>query len=164
MFIVSLSKWSLTFKIIPGVPPRIDLILLVLICRVTPNNYKVVGRAGVKYVLSNTNTNTLFLRVSNTNTNLYKYTGENLIKYKYKYSPSNTNTNTNTHWGRDKIAAILQMTYSNSLYCKKIVSNFTENCFQRSNLPQASIGSDNGLALSRQQAIIWPMMAQLTDA
>ena len=95
----------------------------------------------------------------------YKYTGENLIKYKYKYkySPSNTNTNTNTHWGRDKIAAILQMTYSNSLYCK-IVSNFTENCFQRSNLPQASIGSDNGLALSRQQAIIWPMMAQFTDA
>ena len=35
-FIVSLWKWSLTFKIIPGVPPRIDLILLVLICRVTP--------------------------------------------------------------------------------------------------------------------------------
>ena len=36
VFTVSLSKWSLTFKIIPGVPPRIDLILLVLICRVTP--------------------------------------------------------------------------------------------------------------------------------
>ena len=43
VFIVSLSKWSLTFKIIPGVPPRKDLILLVLICRVTPNDYKVVG-------------------------------------------------------------------------------------------------------------------------
>ena len=42
VFIVSLSKWPLTFKIIPGIPPRIDLILLVLICRVTPNN-KVVG-------------------------------------------------------------------------------------------------------------------------
>ena len=41
VFILSLSKWSLTFKI--GVPPRIDLILLVLICRVTPNNNKVVG-------------------------------------------------------------------------------------------------------------------------
>ena len=53
----------------------------------------------------------------------YKYTGKNLIKYKYKYkySLSNTNTNTNTQWGRDKIAAILQMIYSNSLYCKKIV-------------------------------------------
>ena len=51
----------------------------------------------------------------------YKYTGKNLIKYKYKYSSSNTNTNTNTHWGRDKIAAILQMTDSNLLYCKKIV-------------------------------------------
>ena len=36
VFIVSLSKRSLTFKIIPGIPPRIDLILLVLICRVTP--------------------------------------------------------------------------------------------------------------------------------
>ena len=50
-----------------------------------------------------------------------------MIKYKYKYkckhSPSNTNTNTNTntHWGQDKIAAILQMTYSNAFYCKKIV-------------------------------------------
>ena len=43
VFIVSLSKWSFTFKMIPGVPLRIDLILLVLICRVTPNNYKVVG-------------------------------------------------------------------------------------------------------------------------
>ena len=53
----------------------------------------------------------------------YKYTGKNLIKYKYKYkySSSNTNTNTNTQWGRDKIAAILQMTFSNSLYWKKIV-------------------------------------------
>ena len=36
-----------------------------------------------------------------------------LIKYKEK--------NTNTQWGRDKIAAILQMTYQNLLYCKKIV-------------------------------------------
>ena len=53
----------------------------------------------------------------------YKYSGKNLIKYKYKYkySLSNTNTNTNTQWGRDKIAAILQMTYQNLLYCKKIV-------------------------------------------
>ena len=36
VFIVSLSKWSFTFKMIPGVPLRIDLILLVLICRVPP--------------------------------------------------------------------------------------------------------------------------------
>ena len=56
----------------------------------------------------------------------YKYTGKNLIKYKYKYkySSSSTNTNTNTQWGRDKIAAILQMTYWNLLYCKKIVYTF----------------------------------------
>ena len=55
----------------------------------------------------------------------YKYTGKNLIKYKYKYkySSSNTNTNTNTQWGRDKIAAILQMTYW-ILYCKKIDYTF----------------------------------------
>ena len=69
----------------------------------------------------------------------YKYTGKNLIKYKYKYSSSNTNTNTNTQWGRDKIAAILQMTYQNLWYCNCledcfIYSDFTENCFQRSNL------------------------------
>ena len=36
-----------------------------------------------------------------------------LIKYKEK--------NTNTQWDRDKIAAILQMTYQNLLYCKNIV-------------------------------------------
>ena len=68
----------------------------------------------------------------------YKYTGENLIKYKYKYkySSSNTNTNTNTQWGRDKIAAILQMTYWNLLYCKKIVYTFKFHwkLFPRSNL------------------------------
>ena len=45
----------------------------------------------------------------------YKHTCKNLIKYKYS-SP-----NTNTQWGRDNIAAILQMTYSNPLYCKMIV-------------------------------------------
>ena len=39
----------------------------------------------------------------------YKYTGKNLIKYKYKYKYSSSNTNTNTQWGRDKIAAILQI-------------------------------------------------------
>ena len=54
----------------------------------------------------------------------YKYTGKNLIKYKYKYKYSSSNTNTNTQWGRDKIAAILQMTYWNLLYCKKIVYTF----------------------------------------
>ena len=56
----------------------------------------------------------------------YKYIGKNLIKYKYKYkySSSNTNTNTNTQWGRDKIAAILQIKKKNILYCKKIVHLF----------------------------------------
>ena len=54
----------------------------------------------------------------------YKYTGKNLIKYKYKYKYSSSNTNTITQWGRDKIAAILQMTYWNLLYCKKTVYTF----------------------------------------
>ena len=43
LFRVSNLNWSLTFKIIPRIPQRIDLILLVLISRVTPNNYKIVG-------------------------------------------------------------------------------------------------------------------------
>ena len=47
----------------------------------------------------------------------YKYDNKNLIKYKYKYSPSNTNK----RWSRHKIDAILQMTYKNSFYYKKIV-------------------------------------------
>ena len=51
----------------------------------------------------------------------YKYISKNLIKYKYKYKYSSSNTNTNTQWGRDKIAAILQMTYWNLLYCKIVL-------------------------------------------
>ena len=42
MLIVSLEKWSLTFKIIPGIPPRLVLILLVLVCRIQSNNHKVM--------------------------------------------------------------------------------------------------------------------------
>ena len=94
------------------------------------------GRAGVKYVLSNTNTNTntFFSGVSNTNTNT-----NTLAKIW-----SNTNTNT-AHQiqiqihneAETKLPPFLQMTYW-ILYCKKIVytvhSNFTENCFLRSNL------------------------------
>ena len=35
-------KWSLTFKMIPGIPPRLVLILLVLVCRIQRNNHKVM--------------------------------------------------------------------------------------------------------------------------
>ena len=42
VLIVSLEKWSLTFKIIPGIPPRLVLILLVLVCRIQCNDHKVV--------------------------------------------------------------------------------------------------------------------------
>ena len=66
--IVSITKWSLTFKTIP---PRIDLILLVLICRVTiklwlliykvhPTNHRYV-RIYVQYIP----------RIMKTNTRLY---------------------------------------------------------------------------------------------
>ena len=42
VFIVSLEKWSLTFEVIPGIPPRLVLILLVLVCRIQRNNHKVM--------------------------------------------------------------------------------------------------------------------------
>ena len=60
-----------------------------------------------------------------------------------------------------KWPAILQKTFPNPSYRMKIdlffieYSNFTETCFQRSNQHKAFIGSNNGLAPSRLQAIIW---------
>ena len=58
---------------------------------------KACGRAGFKYVFSNTNTNTntsfqifqIQIQIQIRWKNLFKY------KYKYKYKHSNTNTNTN---------------------------------------------------------------------
>ena len=58
-----------------------------------------------------------------------------------------------THWGRDKINAILQTTFSNAISWMK--KNFNEVCSLRSNWQYSSIGSDNGLAPTRRQAIIW---------
>ena len=96
-------------------------------------------RAGVKYVLSNTNTNTntFFSRVSNTNTNTN--TPAKIW--------SNTNTNTNTahqiqiqiqihNEAETKLPPFYR--WHIEIYCIVrrlfIHSNFTENCFQRSNL------------------------------
>ena len=41
---------------------------------------------------------------------------------------------------------------------------FTEICAEGSNLNYSSIGSDNGLAPTRRQAIIWTNDDKLTDA
>ena len=63
-----------------------------------------------------------------------------------------------THWGRDKIAAISQTTLSNSFSWMKMLEfrlKFLEICSIGSNLQYSTIGSDNGLAPSRRQAIIW---------
>ena len=99
--------------------------------------YSVLHRAGVKYVLSNTNTNTntFFSGVSNTNTNTN--TPAKIW--------SNTNTNTNTahqiqiqihNEAETKLPPLNR--WHIEIYCNVrrlfIHSNFTENCFQRSNL------------------------------
>ena len=63
-----------------------------------------------------------------------------------------------THLPLDKMAAILQMTFSIVFSWMKILyfdSNFTEVCSQGSSWHYYSIGSGNGLAPNRQQAITW---------
>ena len=42
--------------------------------------------------------------------------------------------------------------------------DYTEVCSQRSTTKQPSIGSDNGLAPTRHQAIIWTSDGKFTDA
>ena len=72
-----------------------------------------------------------------------------------------------THWGRDKMAGILQMTLSNAFSWMEILNfdwNFTEVCSQGSNYLYSNIGSDNGLAPTRRQAIIWNNDTYITDA
>ena len=64
-----------------------------------------------------------------------------------------------THWGRDKMAAISQTTLSIAFSWMKILEfqlHFHWSLFLRVQLTKFSrIGSDNGLAPSRRQAIIW---------
>ena len=63
-----------------------------------------------------------------------------------------------THWGRDKMAAVSQTTLSNAFSWMKMLEfdyDFTEVCSLGSNWQYPSIGSDNGLAPVRRQAIIW---------
>ena len=60
-----------------------------------------------------------------------------------------------THWGQDKMAAVLQATFSNTFVWMKINfdKNFTEFSY-KSNRQYSNIGSSNVLAPNRRQAII----------
>ena len=71
-----------------------------------------------------------------------------------------------THQDRDKIAAIFQTTFSHAFSWKCIDFDWDFNvvCPQWSNQEYSSIGSDNDLALSRRQAIIWTNDGYFTDA
>ena len=63
-----------------------------------------------------------------------------------------------THWGRDKMAAISQTTFSDVVLWKKMFKfrlKFHWSVFPNSNWQSPSIASDNGLAPNRRQAIIW---------
>ena len=63
-----------------------------------------------------------------------------------------------THWGRDKMAAVSQTTFSNAFSWLKILEfrlRFHWSLFLRVQLTIIRIGSDNGLAPVRRQAIMW---------
>ena len=65
------------------------------------------------------------------------------------------------------MAAISQTTLSNAFSWTKILElrlNFPEVCSQGSNYQYSSTGSDNGLAPTRRQAIIWIIDHKITDA
>ena len=62
-----------------------------------------------------------------------------------------------THWGQDKMAAMFQMAFSYIFYWMKMFEfhwRFHWSLFLRFALTYSSIGSDNGLAPTRRQAII----------
>ena len=63
-----------------------------------------------------------------------------------------------THWGWDKMDTISQMAFSNAcswMKTHKFRLRFHWSLFLRFELIISSIGSDNGLAPARRQAIIW---------
>ena len=59
-----------------------------------------------------------------------------------------------THWGRGKMAAIFRSTLSITFSWMKMLE-FRFKCHCSLNWQHSSIGSDNGLAPARRQAIIW---------
>ena len=63
-----------------------------------------------------------------------------------------------THWGCDKMTAVFQMTFSNGFSWMKMFPfwwNLHWRLFPRSNYQYSSTDSDNGLAPSWRQAIMW---------
>ena len=65
------------------------------------------------------------------------------------------------------MAAIFQTTFSNAFPSMKMYEfrlKFYKFCSQGSNEQYSSIGSDNGLAPARRQAIIWTNDGLFTDA
>ena len=72
-----------------------------------------------------------------------------------------------THWGRDKMATILQRILSNTFALIRMLEFQLKsywNLFSRVQLIILFIGSDNGLVPVRQQAIVWTNDGWLTDA
>ena len=67
-----------------------------------------------------------------------------------------------TYWGRDIVAAISQTPLSSPFHWMKIFEfglKFHWSLFLRVQIETLQIGSDNGLAPSRRQAIIWTNVA-----
>ena len=109
----------------------------------------------------------IFFRVSNTNTN----TNTSAKIW------SNTNTNTNTAHqiqiqiqihteAETKFSPFYRWHIRIHSIVRKLFNllKFHWKLFPKVQFTMSCIGSDSGLVLSRQQAIIWPMMAQFTDA
>ena len=72
-----------------------------------------------------------------------------------------------THWGRDKMADIFQTTFSNAFSWMTMLEfrlRFDWSLFPRVHYQYSSIGSDNGLAPIRRQAIIWTNDGCFTNA
>ena len=73
-----------------------------------------------------------------------------------------------THWGRGKMTPIFQTAFSNAFSWMKMYSFrliFHWSLFPRVQLTiSSSIGSDNGLAPARRQAIIWTNDGLFADA
>ena len=72
-----------------------------------------------------------------------------------------------THWGRDKMAAIFQTTFSNAFSRMMICEyrlKFYWSWFLGVQLTISQHGSNNGLVPTRRQAIIWTNDVYFTDA
>ena len=69
-----------------------------------------------------------------------------------------------THWGPNEVDAIFQMIFSNAFSWMKMCKFQLRFHWILSNQQYSITGSDNGLAPTRRQAIIWTNDGKLTDA